>query len=131
MDCDLCLDEFDPIRNIPKVLNQCGHTFCENCLMKLWTSGEIACPMCRKKTKIINSNDLPQTNYQLLKLYTQMNEEKKSKSLLERYRLINMTTYLEVEEVIYRETAPLQLSLYGIFEDELIYKENTNGGNMG
>lgn len=73
---------------------------------------------------IDNAKDLPQTNYALLRMHQQIKEEKKTKNLLEKYRVINPKSYLEIEEKIDREHSPKELELYGIYDDgELIYKE--------
>lgn len=61
-----------------------------------------------------------------------MKEERKTKSLIDKYRVINPKGYLEIEETVNRVHGnPNQLQLYGIYDDgELIYKEavpdNTN-----
>lgn len=125
MDCELCMEEFNQQQHMPKVLPTCGHTFCEKCVLQLWANQQISCPLCRQKTKINNATDLPQTNFALLRVYTQMKEEKKAKSLIDQYRVINPKGYLEIEETINRQHgAPNQLHLYGIYDDgELIYQE--------
>lgn len=60
-----------------------------------------------------------------------MQEERKAKTLLDKYRVINPKGYLEIEETINRVYGnPTQLHLYGIYEDgELIYKESYNNEN--
>jgi len=47
MDCELCLEEFNNQEHLPKVLSQCGHTFCDKCVMQLWDNSMISCPFCR------------------------------------------------------------------------------------
>eukprot|EP00347_Sterkiella_histriomuscorum_P017591 403348751 len=125
MDCELCLEEFNQQEHMPKVLPQCGHTFCEKCMLQLWQNQTISCPLCRQKARITNPNDLPQTNYALLRVHSQMKEERKAKSLIDQYRVINPKGYLEIEETINRQHGqPNQLQLYGIYDEgELIYKE--------
>ncbi|CDW91203.1 UNKNOWN [Stylonychia lemnae] len=125
MDCELCLEEFNQQEHLPKVLAQCGHTFCEKCILQLWESSIINCPLCRQKAKVNNAKDLPQTNFALLRVHTLMKEERKAKGLIEKYRVINPKGYLEIEETINRVSGnPNQLQLYGIYDDgELIYKE--------
>ena len=124
MDCELCLEEFNHQEHLPKVLSQCGHTFCEKCILQLWDHSMIPCPICRQKARVNNARDLPQTNFALLRVHSLIQEEKKAKTLIEKYRVINPKGYLDIEETIIREHAPNQLSLYGIYDDgELIYKE--------
>lgn len=115
---------------MPKVLSQCGHTFCERCILQLWDHSVIPCPFCRQKARINNAKDLPQTNFALLRMHAQIKDERKAKTLVEKYRVINPKGYLDIEEIILREHTPTQLSLYGIYEGgELIYKEKVPDSN--
>ena len=72
-----------------------------------------------------NAKDLPQTNFALLRVHSLMKEERKAKTLIEKYRVINPKGYLDIEETVNRvHGGPNQLKLYGIYDDgELIYKE--------
>lgn len=45
--CPICYDHYNDKDKIPRIL-QCGHTFCQNCLMDLRTSNILTCPTCRK-----------------------------------------------------------------------------------
>lgn len=45
--CPICFDTYNDKDKIPRIL-QCGHTFCQNCLMDLRTSNILTCPTCRK-----------------------------------------------------------------------------------
>lgn len=45
--CPICFDQYNSQDKIPRIL-QCGHTFCQNCLMDLRTSNILTCPTCRK-----------------------------------------------------------------------------------
>jgi uncharacterized protein YbaR (Trm112 family) len=45
--CPICFDTFNDKDKIPRIL-QCGHTFCQSCLMDLRTSNILTCPTCRK-----------------------------------------------------------------------------------
>ena len=45
--CPICYDHYNDKDKIPHIL-QCGHTFCQNCLMDLRTSNILTCPTCRK-----------------------------------------------------------------------------------
>lgn len=84
------------------MLAQCGHTFCEKCILQLWDCSAISCPLCRQKAKVASAKDLPQTNYALLRVHTLMKEERKAKTLIDKYRVINPKGYLEIEETINR-----------------------------
>jgi hypothetical protein len=61
-----------------------------------------------------------------------MKEERKAKSLLDKYRILhNPKGYNEIEETINRKHAPYQLQLYGIYDEgELIYKEQPLQGQQ-
>ncbi len=59
MKCKLCETPYDTKKHIPKNL-QCGHTFCEQCLLKNQTSARVdtnekelitTCPKCSVITK--------------------------------------------------------------------------------
>ena len=45
--CPICYDHYNDKDKIPRIV-QCGHTFCQNCLMDLRTSNILTCPTCRK-----------------------------------------------------------------------------------
>ena len=46
MDCPSCYEYFDADDRIPRNLN-CGHTFCEQCLIKIEQQRLTVCPICR------------------------------------------------------------------------------------
>lgn len=110
MDCELCLEEFNHQEHLPKVLSQCGHTFCEKCMLQLWDCSVISCPLCRQKARVSNAKDLPQTNFALLRVHSLMKEERKAKTLLDKYRILhNPRGYKDIEETINRQHPPYQL----------------------
>ena len=45
--CPICFDTYNDKDKVPRIL-QCGHTFCQSCLMDLRTSNILTCPTCRK-----------------------------------------------------------------------------------
>ena len=54
LSCPVCVEYFVD----PKQL-MCGHTFCENCLIKVYRSQacqELTCPMCRQVTLVPNGD---------------------------------------------------------------------------
>jgi uncharacterized Zn finger protein (UPF0148 family) len=45
---------------IPRILVNCGHTFCTHCLTKLFKDGRVRCPLCKKLIKNLeNVEKLP------------------------------------------------------------------------
>lgn len=65
--CQICLSLYNEELNIPIVIN-CGHTFCKQCIIKLFFTNESSdkCPVCKKinyfdiktnKTSLITSYD--------------------------------------------------------------------------
>ncbi len=105
MDCELCLEEFNQQEHLPKVLGHCGHTFCERCVMHIWENSVIHCPVCRQKVQVQSAKDLPQTNYSLLQVQSQINEEKNLKPMIEKYRVTQNFGSL-ISEQIQRENYP-------------------------
>ena len=67
MECEICLEEYSEFKQ-PKILSQCGHTFCNTCVLKIWNNGKIVCPECSIEIIVKTINDLPQTNYSLISL---------------------------------------------------------------
>ena len=49
-----------------------------------------------------NAKDLPQTNFSLLRVHSLMKDERKAKSLIEKYRVVNPKAYINIEETIIR-----------------------------
>jgi tetratricopeptide (TPR) repeat protein len=62
MKCKICLEHFNILNKLPMVLSNCGHTFCQSCLLSLKI---FACPTCR--TIIDGTNK----NYELLDIITE------------------------------------------------------------
>ena len=46
LDCPICCERFDEEKLCPRLLS-CGHSFCSNCLEKLFKEYAISCPTCR------------------------------------------------------------------------------------
>ena len=66
MECPSCFDFFNEQERVPRNL-QCGHTFCEKCLIVLETSRKFSCPICRKQNPPYSAQHLPK-NYIALQL---------------------------------------------------------------
>ena len=83
MECDICMIEWDTQIRIPRLL-QCGHTFCQNCLLNLLSTAtknnsDFFCPNCMTKHKDIsnNSNILSLIkNYNLLRIVEKLENRK-------------------------------------------------------
>lgn len=56
MDCEICLQKFDASieSRIPRILINCGHTMCQECIQRLLTDNHkiISCPFCQKATTV-------------------------------------------------------------------------------
>ncbi len=66
--------------------------------------------MCRSKAKVANGKDLPLTNFALLRVHSVMREEKRTKTMLDKYRLVrNPKYYTDIEEIIERARPPFKL----------------------
>eukprot|EP00210_Caulerpa_lentillifera_P004049 g3862.t1 len=75
MTCDICYKRFTVDgEHVPKLL-PCGHSYCSKCLASITNnSTTIACPNCRIRFDITNSNTLPK-NFKLIEVI----EEEKQK----------------------------------------------------
>ena len=49
--CPICNLDYDLNEHTPKILIQCGHTFCITCLEMFFKNYLIRCPMCLKLLK--------------------------------------------------------------------------------
>ena len=59
MECPSCYEFFDANTRVPRNLN-CGHTFCEECLLKIEEQKLAMCPICRTAlTKPFKAKKLP------------------------------------------------------------------------
>jgi hypothetical protein len=67
--------------------------------------------MCRQRTKVQSSLDLPQTNYAFVKLQDFVEAEKRAKYLHQNYSIENPAFFKDVQEVVCREWEPKMLKL--------------------
>ena len=118
------MEEYDSELKLPKIFSQWGHTFWDNCILKMWKYGSITCPICKSDNEVTGMKDLPQTNYSLLKLLQIIKSNSEKMSKVEKYQSLNIDNMLlKIEEHINREHPPKTLILHGVYGNELIYKE--------
>jgi len=62
MECNVCLNEWDEDRCIPRML-PCGHSYCGDCLSLLYKPScqELSCPKCMVKHKLPHLDQMEQT----------------------------------------------------------------------
>lgn len=49
LSCPICYGEFDQAEKVPRIIPECGHTFCSTCLETLLkTQGSLRCPLDKK-----------------------------------------------------------------------------------
>lgn len=53
--CGVCCLTFNVGDRIPRILVNCGHTYCTSCLTKYYRKNRIRCPYCRKLVKNLES----------------------------------------------------------------------------
>ena len=53
--CGICHQKYNVGDKIPRILINCGHTFCTSCLMKYYHNSHIRCPYCRKLVKNLDN----------------------------------------------------------------------------
>uniref|UniRef100_A0A1I7UN76 RING-type domain-containing protein n=1 Tax=Caenorhabditis tropicalis TaxID=1561998 RepID=A0A1I7UN76_9PELO len=77
IECHICTNPFDSAYRIPRILKECGHTVCEQCVVKLAEKNErkhLTCPFCQSVTLVKGPIDqcLPR-NFSLME---ELNENK-------------------------------------------------------
>jgi hypothetical protein len=122
MECPICLELFDSTNFAPKILIQCGHSFCKICLDRLsYKVPAVVCPVCREKTKMTKKEQIP-TNYSLIELI-EKNKDDTTKNLLEKYKYYDDKDYKHINQLITRNSEPKKLILKKIKNDDFIYVE--------
>lgn len=53
--CGVCNDKYNVGEKIPRILVNCGHTYCTSCLTKYYRKNRIRCPYCKKLVKYLDS----------------------------------------------------------------------------
>ena len=123
MECQICFENFDATNFIPKILIQCGHSFCRICLDRLsLNSLVINCPICRERTKIVKKEYFP-TNYTLLEILDKEIRNKETKNLLQKYKFFDDKNFKHLNQIIIRDNEPKKLVLKRIIQNDFIYVE--------
>ena len=52
--CGVCKLKYNVGERIPRILINCGHTYCTFCLTKYYRKNRIRCPFCKKLVKLIS-----------------------------------------------------------------------------
>ncbi|CCD72575.2 RING-type domain-containing protein [Caenorhabditis elegans] len=65
LECSICFFDFDDFQHLPKLLENCGHTFCYSCLFD-WLKSQDTCPMCREAVNM--TQEIP-TNVEILAVF--------------------------------------------------------------
>jgi DNA-directed RNA polymerase subunit RPC12/RpoP len=63
--CVVCSKEFDLQERLPRVLVQCGHTFCTECLRPFQNERSIKCPLCLTELSRVSGLDKLPVNSQI------------------------------------------------------------------
>lgn len=53
--CGVCKEKYNVGEKIPRILVNCGHTYCTSCLTKYYRKNRIRCPFCKKLVKYLDS----------------------------------------------------------------------------
>lgn len=77
--CGVCKLNYNVGERIPRILINCGHTFCTSCLTKYYRKNRIRCPFCKKLVKHLDSVEQLPLNINLF-----------SESVVNNVELLNM-----------------------------------------
>ena len=123
MECQICFEIFDSSNFTPKILIQCGHSFCKICLDIMSEKLTIiTCPICREKTKLMKKDRIP-TNYSLIELLEKNKDNLSCKNILEKFKYFDEKDYKNLNCTIKRISEPKKLILKKIQNDDFIYVE--------
>jgi hypothetical protein len=64
--CQFCAKKYNVGERIPRILVNCGHTFCTNCLSKLYKDNRVRCPLCKKLIKNLETVEKLPLNINIL-----------------------------------------------------------------
>lgn len=126
--CSICFNIFNDKERNPIMLINCGHTYCEICLQKMYNKiqKEIFCPECKLPTKVPKKNvkNLPK-NRLALDLISHKNKEftkSKKGEKKEKESVIKTETEKNNFSASYKKFEELVLNIQNKYED--IYKKN-------
>ncbi|CAO4368707.1 unnamed protein product [Caenorhabditis nigoni] len=70
LECKICSESYTESSRIPRILKECGHTVCQECVQKLLNSqrNHIFCPFCMRATVVTGSADSLPKNYEALEM---------------------------------------------------------------
>ena len=127
MECQICFEAFDGKYFVPKILINCGHSFCKICLERLLNKKtSVSCPVCREQTYFYSLNErenvLP-TNYSLIEIVDKSKHNEETKNVLEKYKYFDDKNYKNINSKIQRYYKPNVLSLKKIVNNDFIYVE--------
>ena len=134
MECELCFENFNRVERLPKIIQKCGHTFCETCISQLIKNNELSCPYCRNAVKI-SKDDYPPNNFALLNAMDSITDEREGKGISKFYKptylvtqsmITENTKKRKIFEAIQRMEYPMYLRLSSILDDgEAQYQETS------
>ena len=53
--CGICQKKYNVGDRIPRILVNCGHTYCTSCLNNFYKNNKIKCPFCKKIVKHLDN----------------------------------------------------------------------------
>ena len=134
MECELCYEQFNRCERLPKVLQKCGHTFCEVCVSQCIQSNQLNCPYCRLKIDI-GTGEYPPNNFALLHALDSIQKEREGNGISKYYKpsyIVSQSTIganvnrREIYEYLKRENSPIYLRLNSILDNgEAQFQETT------
>ena len=64
--CQICGNRFNVGERLPRILVNCGHTFCTRCLASIHKSGKVRCTVCNKLMKNLETIERLPLNIDIL-----------------------------------------------------------------
>ena len=78
--CLLCCQNYSIASNLPRIMVQCGHTLCSDCVSRYIKDNYLICPFCQKCLKNVKNPESLPVNQQIFIVF-----QKNSKSEEQRY----------------------------------------------
>ena len=80
--CVLCKNEYNFTNHLPRIMIHCGHTFCHDCIKKVYRSLRLRCPLCQKLIKNVLSLDRLPINHSIFhKIAQKFNSENEGEDI--------------------------------------------------